>query len=87
MKYKKRVALISLAAMLLMGFGIYAFINQEKKAYDYSDFYVPVESEQPTATTDASKEPEEPIQVLSLDLLKQRNKDVVGIIEFDERMI
>lgn len=42
MKYKKRVALISLAAMLLMGFGIYAFINQEKKAYDYSDFYVPV---------------------------------------------
>ncbi len=33
MKYKKRVALISLAAMLLMGFGIYASINQEKKAY------------------------------------------------------
>ena len=87
MKYKKRVALISLAAMLLVGFGIYAFINQEKKAYDYSDFYVPVESEKTTTATDTRKEPEEQIQVLSLDLLKQRNKDVVGIIEFDERMI
>lgn len=87
MKYKKRVALISLTAMLLMGLGIYAFINQEKKAYDYSDFYVPVENEKTTTTTDANKEPDEPIQVLSLDLLKKRNKDVVGIIEFDERMI
>ena len=26
-------------------------------------------------------------QVLSLDLLKKRNKDIVGIIEFDDRMI
>ena len=78
MKYKKRVALISLAAMLLMGFGIYAFINQEKKAYDYSDFYVPVESEKPTATTDASKEPEEPSQSF---------KQVIMIIMLDATSI
>lgn len=83
MKYKKRIALLSLVALLGIGSGAYLFFHQEKKAYDYSDFYVAADKEE----TITEKEPGLEDQVLSLDLLKKRNKDIVGIIEFDDRMI
>lgn len=83
MKYKKRIALLSLIALLGIGTGAYLFFHQEKKAYDYSDFYVAADKEE----TITEKEPGLENQVLSLDLLKKRNKDIVGIIEFDDRMI
>lgn len=83
MKYKKRIALLSLIALLGIGTGAYLFFHQEKKAYDYSDFYVAADKEE----TITKKEPGLEDQVLSLDLLKKRNKDIVGIIEFDGRMI
>lgn len=83
MKYKKRIALLSLIALLGIGSGVYLFFHQEKKAYDYSDFYVAADKEE----TITEKEPGLEDQVLSLDLLKKRNKDIVGIIEFDDRMI
>ena len=35
MKYKKRIALLSLVALLGIGVGAYLFFHQEKKAYDY----------------------------------------------------
>lgn len=84
MKHKKRIALVALTALLGIGIGTHLFLNQEKKAYDYSDFYVPVEKENESISIE---EPGQKDQVLSLDLLKKRNKDVVGIIEFDDRMI
>lgn len=83
MKYKKRIALLSLVALLGIGTGAYLFFHQEKKAYDYSEFYVAADKEE----TITKKEPGLEDQVLSLDLLKKRNKDIVGIIEFDDRMI
>ena len=83
MKYKKRIALLSLVALLGIGVGAYLFFHQEKKAYDYSEFYVATDKEE----TITKKEPGLEDQVLSLDLLKKRNKDIVGIIEFDDRMI
>ena len=83
MKYKKRIALLSLVALLGIGVGAYLFFHQEKKAYDYSEFYVAADKEE----TITKKEPGLEDQVLSLDLLKKRNKDIVGIIEFDDRMI
>lgn len=84
MKHKKRIALFALTALLGIGIGTHLFLNQEKKAYDYSDFYVPVEKENESMTVE---EPGQKDQVLSLDLLQKRNKDVVGIIEFDDRII
>lgn len=84
MKHRKRIALVALTALLGIGIGTHLFLNQEKKAYDYSDFYVPVEKENKSINVE---EPGQKDQVLSLDLLKKRNKDVVGIIEFDDRMI
>ena len=83
MKYKKRIALLSLVALLGIGTGSYLFFHQEKKAYDYSNFYVAAKKEE----TITEKEPGLEDQVLSLDLLKKRNKDIAGIIEFDDRMI
>lgn len=83
MKYKKRIALLSLVALLGIGTGAYLFFHQDKKAYDYSEFYVAADKEE----TITKKEPGLEDQVLSLDLLKKRNKDIVGIIEFDDRMI
>lgn len=83
MKYKKRIALLSLVALLGIGVGAYLFFHQEKKAYDYSEFYVATDKEE----TITEKDPGLEDQVLSLDLLKKRNKDIVGIIEFDDRMI
>lgn len=83
MKYKKRIALLSLVALLGIGVRAYLFFHQEKKAYDYSEFFVATDKEE----TITEKEPGLEDQVLSLDLLKRRNKDIVGIIEFDDRMI
>lgn len=83
MKYKKRIALLSLVALLGIGVGAYLFFHQGKKAYDYSEFYVATDKEE----TITEKDPGLEDQVLSLDLLKKRNKDIVGIIEFDDRMI
>lgn len=88
MNNKRKLAILSLICMMGIGIGSYLFFNQPKKAYDYTEFYVPNktnDTQKPNETP--SEEPDLESQVLSLDLLKQRNKDVVGIIEFDERMI
>lgn len=70
MKYKKRIALLSLVALLGIGVGAYLFFHQEKKAYDYSEFYVATDKEE----TITEKEPGLEDQVLSLDLLKRETK-------------
>ena len=87
MNKKKKFAIIGIICALGVGIGTYLFYHQPKKAYDYSDFYVEQEVQEKEDITSEEVEPEPTIQVLSLDLLKQRNKDVVGILEFDERMI
>lgn len=85
MKLNKKYLAIAGAALLLFASagGYYLYQRNLKKAYDYTEYYVPVEKE-----PDAPEEPEEKQEKeLSLDLLKQTNPDIVGIIEFDDRMI
>lgn len=86
MKKKQTILLAGIAAVISIGVGTFLFFNQEKKAYDYTDFYEP----KPNLTTSfqsTTPEPDLKDQVLSLSKLKERNSDVVAIIEFDERMI
>lgn len=86
MKKKQTVILAGITAIISIGVGTFLFFNQEKKAYDYTDFYEP----KPNLTTNVQSttpEPDLKDQVLSLSKLKERNSDVVAIIEFDERMI
>ena len=69
--------------MGLIGGVIYNQVTA-KKSYDYSDYYV----ETKTTKKESKKENEEASEKeLSLSLLKQTNNDVVGILEFDDRII
>lgn len=83
MKYKRiKIA----AALLVVGLIGGVICNQvtAKKSYDYSDYYV----ETKTTKKESKKENEEASEKeLSLSLLKKTNKDVVGILEFDDRII
>ena len=83
MKHKKiKIA----AALVVVGLISGVIYNQvtAKKSYDYSDYYV----ETKTTKKESIKENEEASEKeLSLSLLKQTNKDVVGILEFDDRII
>ena len=85
MKYKKiKIAALAIVTASLLGGILYSEFGT-KKSYDYSDYYV---ESKPSKTTKENKENEEASEKeLSLSLLKQTNKDVVGILEFDDRII
>ncbi len=85
MKYKKiKIAAITIASLSLIG-GLLYYQFGTKKAYDYSDYYV---ESKPSKTTKENKDNEEASEKeLSLSLLKQTNDDIVGILEFDNRVI
>ena len=85
MKYKKiKIAAITIASLSLIG-GLLYYQFGTKKAYDYSDYYV---ESKPSKTTKENKDNEEASEKeLSLSLLKATNKDIVGILEFDNRVI
>ena len=83
MKYKRIKIAAALVVVGLIGGVIYNQVTA-KKSYDYSDYYV----ETKTTKKESNKEIEEASEKeLSLSLLKQTNKDVVGILEFDDRII
>ena len=89
MKINKKFLATAGATLLLFasaGAAYYHYQRSIKKPYDYSAYYVP----SPVAKApvdETEEEPDEEQTELSLTLLKETNKDVVGIIEFDERMI
>ena len=83
MKYKKIKIAAALVVVGLIGGVIYNQVTA-KKSYDYSDYYV----ETKTTKKESNKENEGASEKeLSLSLLKKTNKDVVGILEFDDRII
>ena len=83
MKHKRIKIAAALVVVGLIGGVIYNQITA-KKSYDYSDYYV----ETKTNKKESNKENEEASEKeLSLSLLKKTNKDVVGILEFDDRII
>lgn len=83
MKHKKIKIAAALVVVGLIGGVIYNQVTA-KKSYDYSDYYV----ETKTTKKESNKENEEASEKeLSLSLLKKTNKDVVGILEFDDRII
>ena len=83
MKYKRIKIATALVVVGLIGGVIYNQVTA-KKSYDYSDYYV----ETKTTKKESNKENEEASEKeLSLSLLKKTNKDVVGILEFDDRII
>lgn len=80
---KKKVLIIAISALIMIVVGAFLYLkSQVKEAYDYSDFYEAstevIESDEETVI---EKEPE---MVLSLQLLYERNSDVVGILKFDD---
>ena len=85
MKYKKiKIAALAIVTASLLGGILYSEFGT-KKSYDYSDYYV---ESKPSKITKENKDNEEASEKeLSLSLLKQTNKDVVGILEFDDRII
>lgn len=83
MKYKRIKIATALVVVGLIGGVIYNQVTA-KKSYDYSDYYV----ETKTTKKESNKENEEASEKeLSLSLLKKTNNDVVGILEFDDRII
>lgn len=82
--------IIAILVVLLAGGMISSFYfsqkANEKEQFDYTEFYTPV-----VITTEDPANPEETVEVevldLSLQLLKQKNPDVVAIIEFDDKII
>ena len=83
MKHKRIKIATALVVVGLIGGVIYNQVTA-KKSYDYSDYYV----ETKTTKKESNKENEEASEKeLSLSLLKKTNKDVVGILEFDDRII
>ena len=85
MKHKKiKIAALAIVTASLLGGILYSEFGT-KKSYDYSDYYV---ESKPSKITKENKDNEEASEKeLSLSLLKETNKDVVGILEFDDRVI
>lgn len=85
MKYKKiKIAALAIVTASLLGGILYSEFCT-KKSYDYSDYYV---ESKPSKTTKENKDNAEASEKeLSLSLLKKTNNDVVGILEFDDRII
>ena len=83
MKYKKIKIAAALVVVGLIGGVIYNQVTA-KKSYDYSDYYVETKTTKKESIKGNEKASE---KELSLSLLKKTNKDVVGILEFDDRVI
>ena len=87
MKLTKKAKIALAAGFLLLsaiGGGYWYYRHTHKEAYDYKDYYVLPESNDSSEDAEPSEEPQ---KELSLDLLKKTNPDVIGIIEFDNRVI
>ena len=85
MKHKKiKIAALAIVSASLLGGILYSEFGT-KKSYDYSNYYV---ESKPSKTINENKENKEASEKeLSLSLLQKTNKDIVGILEFDDRVI
>ena len=85
MKHKKiKIVALTIVAASLLGGILYSEFGT-KKSYDYSEYYV---ESKPSKATKQNKDNEEASEKeLSLSLLQKTNNDVVGILEFDNRVI
>ena len=85
MKHKKiKIVALTIVAASLLGGILYSEFGT-KKSYDYSEYYV---ESKPSKATKQNKDNEEASEKeLSLSLLQKKNNDVVGILEFDDRII
>ena len=85
MKHKKiKIAALAIVTASLLGGILYSEFGT-KKSYDYSDYYV--ESKPSKATNENQENKEASEKELSLSLLQKTNKDVIGILEFNDRVI
>ncbi len=84
-KYKFKIIIL---AFLLIGLlvGIYSLNHSVKKAYDYSNYYVEVLTNG-ESNKDIQVDKEVQAKELSLSLLKETNNDIVGVLEFKDRII
>lgn len=85
MKHKKiKIAALAIVTASLLGGILYSEVGT-KKSYDYSDYYI---ESKPSKSTKENKDNEDASEKeLSLSLLQKTNKDIVGILEFDNRVI
>ena len=82
MKHKKiKAAVLAITAIAALDGILYSQFGT-KKSYDYTDYYV---ESKPAKNNTSYKEASE--KELSLSLLKQTNKDITGILVFDDRVI
>jgi len=87
MKLTKKTKIALAAGLLLLsaiGGGYWYYHHMHKEAYDYTDYYVLPKTEDLVEDTEKPKEVQ---KELSLELLKKTNPDVIGILEFDDRVI
>jgi len=77
--------LLTLLALILFFGGLLFYRLNDKKPYDYSSYYVPKQKIKIPEIEVQTKEEEE--SELSLELLRKTNPDIVGIIEFPDRII
>ena len=86
MKHKKiKIAAITITALSLIS-GLLYYQFGTKKTYDYSNYYVDTKEDE-TIKSNSEENEEASEKELSLSLLKQTNDDIVGILEFDDRII
>lgn len=85
MKHKKiKIAALVIVTASLLGGILYSEFGT-KKSYDYTDYYI---ESKPDKTTKENKDDKEASEKeLSLSLLQKTNNDIVGILEFDNRVI
>ena len=85
MKHKKiKIAALAIVTASLLSGILYSEFGA-KKSYDYSEYYV--ESKPSKTAKDNKDDKGASEKELSLSLLQKTNKDVVGILEFDNRVI
>ena len=85
MKHKKiKIAALAIVTASLLGGILYSEFGT-RKSYDYSEYYV--ESKPSKTAKDNKDDKGASEKELSLSLLQKTNKDVVGILEFDNRVI
>lgn len=85
MKHKKiKIAALVIVTANLLG-GILYSEFEAKKSYDYTDYYVETKPDKTTKENKDDKEASE--KELSLSLLQKTNNNIVGILEFDNRVI
>ena len=85
MKHKKiKIAALVIVTANLLGGILYSEFGA-KKSYDYTDYYVETKPDKTTKENKDDKEASE--KELSLSLLQKTNNDIVGILEFDNRVI